>query len=93
MVGGKEEMTYPLKSPDGRFVANGPGKRPYYNERDYCCSVCGEPWGQYGVKESFRTNGDGAMIASDARKFMDGKGCPSCDFGKKSNFMYHREDE
>lgn len=86
-------MTYPLKSPDGRFVANGPGKRPYHIDGNYCCSICGEPQSQYGVKESLRINGDGAMITSDARKFMEGRGCPSCDFGKKSNFMFHVEGE
>lgn len=89
---GAEE--YPLTSPDGRFVANGPGKRPYYNgEGDYCCSICGEPWGYFGIKEGLRIGGDGDMPIMEANKFMVGEGCPSCDFGKESNFMFHKEDE
>jgi len=86
---------YPLVSPDGRFKANGPGKRPYYNSRetDYCCSICGEPYNYFGIRESLRFNGDGEMTLGDVKKFMEGKGCPSCDFGKKSNFMYQIEGE
>lgn len=81
-------IEYPLTTPDGRFVANGPGKRPHYRGSDFCCSICGEPWGYFGVQESLRIEGDGDMSPADARKFMEGKGCPSCDFGRKSNFLY-----
>ena len=42
---------------------------------DILCSVCGEPWDAYGVR-----NGD--MDPAEARRFLSGQGCPSCDFGQ-----------
>ena len=42
---------------------------------DVRCSVCGEPWELYGVH-----NGD--MEPWEAKKFLAGEGCPSCNFGQ-----------
>ncbi len=41
---------------------------------DILCAICGEPWDAYGVR-----NGD--MTPAEARKFLAGRGCPSCEFG------------
>lgn len=43
---------------------------------DILCSICGEPWDAYGVR-----NGD--MTPAEVRKFLSGQGCPSCDFGQR----------
>lgn len=41
---------------------------------DIHCPKCGEPWDAYGVK-----NGD--MTNTESIRFLDGEGCPSCNFG------------
>jgi hypothetical protein len=48
---------------------------------DVYCAVCGEPWDYMGVL-------DGDMTKEEARKFLKGKGCPACDFGKKCPSCY-----
>jgi hypothetical protein len=45
---------------------------------DILCRICGEPWDSYGID-----NGD--MSAEEAKMFKEGKGCPSCDFGRKAS--------
>lgn len=42
---------------------------------DIYCTVCGEPWDAYGVRH-------GDMPPAEARQFLAGQGCPSCDFGR-----------
>ncbi len=42
---------------------------------DIVCSICGEPWDAYGVRH-------GDMTPAEARQFLTGQGCPSCDFGE-----------
>ena len=41
---------------------------------DMVCAICGEPWDAYGVRH-------GDMTPAEARKFLSGQGCPSCQFG------------
>ena len=43
---------------------------------DIVCSIGGEPWDAYGVRH-------GDMTPAEARKFLAGQGCPSCDLGKR----------
>jgi len=50
---------------------------------DIFCAKCGEPWDGYGVFH-------GDMNREEVRKFLNGEGCPSCDFGRKKHF---RSDE
>lgn len=42
---------------------------------DIYCARCGEPWDAYGVR-----NGD--MEKREAKRFLKGEGCPSCNFGE-----------
>ena len=42
---------------------------------DIRCAKCGEPWDAFGVR-----NGD--MEFSDAARFLNGEGCPTCNFGQ-----------
>jgi len=44
---------------------------------DIYCRICGEPWDAYGVFH-------GDMTKEEAKLFLEGKGCPSCNFGKKT---------
>ena len=81
------EVEYPKSTPDGYYVANGPGKRPYYNGIDYCCSICGEPWDSYGVRQSIKADA-GDMSMSEAKRFLRGEGCPACEFGRKLHFLF-----
>jgi hypothetical protein len=37
---------------------------------------CREPWDSYGVRQFLD------MSEEEARRFLAGEGCPSCDFGK-----------
>lgn len=46
---------------------------------DIFCRKCSEPWDSYGITHS---RGDGDMTASEAVMFLNGKGCPSCHWGK-----------
>ena len=41
---------------------------------DIYCSICGEPWDAYGVRQ-------GDMTPAEARQFLSGQGCPCCEFG------------
>jgi rubrerythrin len=45
---------------------------------DYICPRCGEPWDAWGVERSLDMCPDGDMTYDEAKKFMEGKGCPSC---------------
>lgn len=42
---------------------------------DILCAVCGEPWDAYGVRHHVD------MDPLEAKKFLQGKGCPACGFG------------
>ncbi|MCR6692505.1 MAG: hypothetical protein MRT15_08945 [archaeon YNP-LCB-003-016] len=53
------------------------GKHPYYENGDYYCSVCGEPWDAYGVRVALK-GGVGDMTREEAERFMKGLGCPCC---------------
>ena len=51
---------------------------------DILCSICGEPWDAYGVRQ-------GDMTPVEARKFLSGQGCPGCEFGDRlSPLSRHR---
>ncbi|RLI84076.1 hypothetical protein DRP07_02220 [Archaeoglobales archaeon] len=43
---------------------------------DIYCAKCGEPWEAYGVYH-------GDLEPDEREKFLNGEGCPCCDFGKK----------
>lgn len=43
---------------------------------DVYCAKCGEPWDAYGVFH-------GDMTEEEAKRFLNGEGCPCCNFGKK----------
>jgi hypothetical protein len=43
---------------------------------DVSCAKCGEPWDFYGIKH-------GDMTPLEAKKFLNGDGCPCCYFGTK----------
>ena len=62
------------------MLAQMKGQRPLYDprERDFSCSVCGEPWDAYGVRLSLNGSPAGDMTKEEAEKFIQGKGCPSC---------------
>jgi len=53
------------------------GERPHYEDGDYYCSVCGEPWDTYGVRTALKGEVSD-MTKEEAEKFMKGKGCPCC---------------
>ncbi len=46
---------------------------------DIECAKCGEPWDAWGV---FHHED---MTRAEARRFLAGEGCPSCDFGKDAS--------
>lgn len=50
--------------------------RPKYFQGDLICNRCGEPWDSYGVRH-------GDMIEEEAKKFLRGGGCPSCEIRKE----------
>ncbi len=43
---------------------------------DIECALCGEPWDAYGVRQFLD------MTREEARRFLHGEGCPSCQFGE-----------
>ena len=45
--------------------------RPLYYDGDLVCNRCGEPWDVYGVMH-------GDMTKEEARRFLNGGGCPVC---------------
>lgn len=53
------------------------GKEPFYEDGDYYCSVCGEPWDAYGVHLALRGK-PSDMTKKEAEIFMKGLGCPCC---------------
>jgi len=59
------------------------GERPHYEDGDYFCSVCGEPWDAYGVRIALKGEVSD-MTKEEAERFMRGEGCPCCKFGKKT---------
>jgi hypothetical protein len=46
---------------------------------DILCRKCGEPWDSFGITCA---RGEGDLTASEAVRFLKGKGCPSCHWGK-----------
>jgi hypothetical protein len=63
---------------------------PRYVDGDYICPVCGEPWDASEVRAALRGEKDAAMTKEEAERFLNGEGCPSCEFGKKKK---REEDE
>jgi hypothetical protein len=53
------------------------GKHPYYEDGDYYCSVCGEPWDAYGVHIALKGE-ISDMTKDEAERFIKGEGCPCC---------------
>jgi nicotinic acid phosphoribosyltransferase len=49
---------------------------------DIRCKKCGEPWDAYGVRMALLRD-EGDMSQDEARRFMNGDGCPCCKFGKR----------
>jgi hypothetical protein len=43
---------------------------------DIECALCGEPWDAYGVRHHLD------MTREEAYLFLQGQGCPSCNFGE-----------
>ena len=43
---------------------------------DIECALCGEPWDAYGVRHHLD------MTREEASRFLQGQGCPSCNFGE-----------
>lgn len=43
---------------------------------DVICRKCGEPWEAYGIEH-------GDMTKPEAKRFLNGEGCPSCHFGTR----------
>lgn len=43
---------------------------------DIYCQLCGEPW------DSYELGPDGCFDKKEAKKFLAGKGCPSCNWGE-----------
>jgi len=53
---------------------------------DVYCAKCGEPWDAYGVLH-------GDMTKEEAKRFLNGEGCPCCDFGREvPEGQTHEED-
>lgn len=46
---------------------------------DVFCQKCGEPWDSFGI---IHARGEGDLTPSEAVRFMKGKGCPCCHWGK-----------
>ena len=65
------------------------GRRPYYDSfnKDYHCSICWEPYGSYGVRHHTDMNYD------EATRFLQGLGCPACEFGNKSHYHFTKEKD
>lgn len=49
---------------------------------DIDCAKCGEPWEAYGVRQA-ELHDLGDMSREQARRFSNGEGCPTCDFGRR----------
>lgn len=45
---------------------------PKYFRGDWICNRCGEVWSSYGIRA-------GDMTEGEAKKFLRGGGCPSCE--------------
>jgi hypothetical protein len=58
-------------------VERGEAEEPYYEDGDYYCNRCGEPWDAYGVRTALRGEASD-MTREEAEKFMRGEGCPCC---------------
>jgi len=43
---------------------------------DIECALCGEPWDAWGVYHHED------MTQAEARRFLNGEGCPACKFGQ-----------
>ena len=48
---------------------------------DVACPKCGEPWDSYSLQPGIYNSGDGDLTRGEAMAFLEGKGCPSCQFG------------
>ena len=46
---------------------------------DLICVRCGEPWDAFGITYA---KGEGDMSLEEVKDFLEGRGCPSCGFGK-----------
>lgn len=51
---------------------------------DLYCQECSEPWDFTEVNDAARHGEETALTPQEARDFLNGKGCPSCDFGKSA---------
>jgi len=49
---------------------------------DVRCSKCGEPYGYYSIRHEVPEWDDSPENAYE--KFMQGKGCPTCNWGEKA---------
>jgi hypothetical protein len=58
-------------------VAEEKATEPYYEDGDYYCNKCGEPWDAKGVKMALKGE-TSDMTKEEAEKFIRGEGCPSC---------------
>jgi hypothetical protein len=73
-------------------VRDGVANEVYYFDGDYYCAKCGEPWDAYGVRLALKGK-PSDMTKEEAERFMRAEGCPSCEFGKKRNFLLREGDE
>jgi len=48
---------------------------------DTYCTKCGEPWDMAEVYPAARGDENCALSPEEARKFLAGEGCPSCQWG------------
>jgi hypothetical protein len=72
-------------------VAVGVADEVYYEDGDYFCAKCGEPWDAYGVHLAL--NGKVSdMTKEEAERFMRAEGCPSCNFGRIKRFSFPAEE-
>jgi hypothetical protein len=69
-------------------VREGKAKEPYYEDGDYYCPICGEPWDAHGVWLALKGK-PSDMTKEEAEKFMNGEGCPCCKGERKKNWCKH----
>jgi hypothetical protein len=63
-------------------VEKGIADEVYYEDGDYFCAKCGEPWDAYGVRIALK-GAVSDMTKEEAERFMNAEGCPCCEFGRK----------
>ena len=67
---------------DTKTIPSGRNKPPVYYDKDYHCSICGEPWDSYGLKHRLD------FSSEQVEQFHKGLGCLACDFSRKSNYLF-----